>query len=336
VVRVLVGAAARGRPQQYSKEIAAVLPASLAKARFSFDLHDGDDDWDPSIAEAEALVLTSRGLGEAAVASASRLRFVQKLGQPVDGAVLRACRDRGIVVSVLPDAGHVAVAEHTLALVLAAARNLVATHEATRRGENPAGLVPVRTTQTARHVNWLAYPEDDFRLLADQTLGLVGFGAIAREFAPRAAPLFERVVYTKRQRLAMDEEARWGITYAPMADLLAQADVVCLLATQADGHPPILGATQFAQMKRGAWLVNTARGNQVDQAALVRALGGHLGGVALDVFETEPVLERDLLDLPNVLLSPHTANLMPTGRRFAPALANIERVWAGRPPLGVV
>jgi len=336
MVRVLVGAAERGRPQQYRREIAAVLPPSLADAQFTFDLHDGDDDWDPGLADAEALVLTSRGLGAAAVAAARCLRFVQKLGPPLGRAALHACRERGILVSVLPDAGHVAVAEHTLSLILAAARRLVATHEATRRGENPAGLVPVRSTQTMRHVNWLGYAEDDFRLLADQTLGLVGFGAIAREFVRRAAPLFARVVYTKRQRLAADEEKQWGVDYLPLRSLLAQADVVCVLATQADGAPPILGASELCQMKRGAWLVNTARGNQVDQVAITRALREHLGGAALDVFETEPALDRELLDLPNVLLSPHTASLMPTGRRFAVALDNIERVWAGLHPRGAV
>jgi gluconate 2-dehydrogenase len=335
MLRILVGAAARGRPEQYRKEIAAMLPVSLGGAEFVFDLHDGDDDWGPELAHADALVLTSRGLGAAAVSGAQRLRFVQKLGLPLGREAMETCRQRGIAVSVLPDAGHVAVAEHTLAIALGAARKLVATHNAMVRGENPAGLEPVRTTQTVRHVNWLGYAESEFRLLADQTLGVVGFGAIAREFVRRARPLFGRVVYTKRRRLSADEEHAWGVEYLPLHDLLPQADVVSLLATQPDGAPAILGAPELAAMKRGAWLVNTARGNQVDQAALMRSLRTRLGGAALDVFETEPALDRDLLDLPNVVLTPHTANLMPTGRRFAEALANIERVWGGLPPRGV-
>src|SRR5690606_14489340 len=116
-----------------------------------------------------------------------------------------------IVVSVLPDAGHLAVAEHTLALALAGARMLVPTHNALMRGENPRGLAPVKTTQSVRHVNWLGWPEQAFELLADQTLGLIGFGEIAREVARRAQGLFGRIVYTKRNRLPASVERAWNV-----------------------------------------------------------------------------------------------------------------------------
>lgn len=337
-MRILVGAAARGRPAQYTKEIAAVLPRSLRDAAIAFDLADGDDEWGVELADAQALILTSRGIGRRAIESAGRLRFVQKLGIDADRVAMAACRERGIVVSVLPDAGHVAVAEHAMALVLAAARKLVPTHNAMVRGENPAGLEPVRTSQTVRNVNWLGRPESEYGLLADQTLALVGFGEIAREVANRARPFFARIVYTKRNRLAPEIGRAFGIEYLPMPVLLAQADIVSLHATQPDDVKPMIGAPELDLMKPGAWLVNTARGNQVDQTALIRALRtGSLGGAALDVFEFEPALDPALLELPNVVLSPHTANVMPTGRRFRDALANVAQVLlTGGAPSGVV
>jgi len=334
---VLVGAAARGRPEQYRKEIAAVLPDALRDTVFRFDLGDEADIWGAELAQAEAVILTSRGLAAEAIEAAARLRFVQKLGIDADRVDLDACRRRGIKVSVLPDAGHVAVAEHTLAMVLAGTRNLLPTHGAVLRRENPRGLAPVRTTQAKRHVNWLGLPEADFRLAADLTLGLIGFGEIAREVARRAAALFARILYTKRRRLGTETERQYGVSFMSMDDLLAQSDVVSLHATQPDGAPPIVGRRELAAMRTGAWLINTSRGNQIDQVALVAALrDGSLRGAALDVFETEPEFDEMLLGSSRVILTPHTANLMPTGRRFRDALANVTAVRAGRGVAGLV
>ena len=119
VMRVLVGAAARGRPEQYRKEIAAVLPPALGDASIDFDLGDDAEHWSAALRTADAIVLTSRGLAPTAIATATNLRFVQKLGLDIDRVGLDACRQRGIKVSVLSDAGHAAVAEHCIAMALA-------------------------------------------------------------------------------------------------------------------------------------------------------------------------------------------------------------------------
>ena len=336
-MRLLIGGAARGRPEQYKKEIAAVLPAELRDASISFDLSDNADEWGEEIAHCEAIILTSRGLGPTAIQRASKLRFVQKLGIDVARVDVEACRARGVKVSVLPDAGHVAVAEHTVAMILACTRNLISTHAAVVRGENPAELVPIKTTQNKRHVNWLQLPEQDFPLLTDLTLGFVGFGEIARETAQRARGLVSRIVYTKRNRLDASVEREYGVSFKSLDDLLGQADIVSILATQPDDAPPIIGARELGLLRPHAFLINTARGNQVDQAALIRALeANRLRGAALDVFEYEPVLDSKLLELSNVILTPHTANLMPTGRRFRDALANVAALSTNRPLTGLV
>jgi phosphoglycerate dehydrogenase-like enzyme len=337
MTHILVGAASRGRPEQYRKEIDAVLPAALRQATFSFDLHDDDDEWDAAIESCDALILTSRGLGTRAIARASRLRLVQKLGIAMDRVDVAACAARGIALSVLPDAGHVAVAEHTIMMMLAMARKLVPTRAALMRRENPQGLRPMHTTQDRRYPNWLKWPEHDFPLLCDLTLGLIGFGEIAQEVAIRARALGMNVIYTKRRRLDPAVEARFGVAYREMETLLASSHIVSLHATLPDGAAPIIGAHEIGRMRRDAMLINTARGNQLDESALRDALDrGAIGGAALDVFQVEPALDVGLIETPGLLATPHTGGVMPTGRRFRDALANIDAALHGSPVSGLV
>jgi phosphoglycerate dehydrogenase-like enzyme len=336
-MRILVGASARGRVDAYRKEIDAALPVELRHATFDFDLCDAPDRWSDALRSADVLVLTNRNISEEALASASSLRFVQKLGIDCDHLPLAACRQRGIGVSVISDIGHVAVAEHTIALAMASSRNLIASHNAVVRKENPGRLEPIHTTQEKRHVNWLGLPSSAYPLAADMTFGIVGLGEIAREVARRASCLFARIVYTKRNRLPVATEKALGVTYRPMLDLLAEADVVSLHATLPDGAPPIIGAREWAAMKRSAYFINTARGNQIDQRALIDALAaGRLRGAALDVFEEEPVFDDSLISLPNVILTPHTGIMIPMGRRFQGALTNIAALALGQPISGLV
>lgn len=250
---------------------------------------------------------------------------MQKLGASgwIDVA---ACRAHDIAVSVLPHAGHVAVAEHTIMLMLSSARQLLSTHAAVLRGDNPAGLERIATSRSRRHSNWLDLPRDSFHSLSGQTLGLVGFGDIAQHVAKRARAFDMRVTYTKRTRLDPHAEAAFGVAYVDLAWLLRSADYVSLHATQAENDPPLIGRDELALMKPEAVLVNTARGNQIDQCALLEALrAGRLRGACLDVFATEPVLGAEFSDVPNVVLTPHTAGVVPWNALYGEALRNIER-----------
>ena len=336
-MRVLIGAAGRGRPQRYQGEIDAVLPAALKDVEFVYDLHDEDDVWDDGIESCDALILTSRGLAAGAVERARRLRFVQKLGSVDDRVDIASCVKRGITVSVLPDTGHVTVAEHTILMILATARNLLQTHRAVVQAENPRGLTPLRTTQNERYSNWLGLPGGEFPLLSDSTLGLIGFGQIAREVAQRARALGMRVIYTKRAPLDAGTERRLGVSFAPLESLLADAHFVSVHATQPDGVPPLIGAREIGRMRKDAVLINTARGNQIDETALVAALKARcIRAAALDVYEFEPALDTELRRLPNVVLTPHTGGLAMPGRRWRDALANVAAVREGRRPTGVI
>jgi len=322
---------------QYAKEIAQVLPGELHNASFEYDLHDGSDDWGPAIECCDAVILTSRGLGAQAIARAANLRFVQKLGVAAGRVDIEACRRRGVTVSVLPDAGHVAVAEHTIMMMLAMTRQLATTREALLRGENPRGLERIVTSQDKRYPNWLCLPEGNFPLLADLTLGLVGFGEIAREVCARARALGMRVLYTKRTPLGAVEEACFGVAFRPLPELLGEAHFVSLHATLPDGARPLIGSPELACMRADSVIINTSRGNQVDETALQAAIeNGCIRGAALDVFQVEPVEPAGLASLPQVLATPHTAGIMPNGRRFRDALLNIRNYFHGGEVYGKV
>ncbi len=327
-MKVVVGATGRGQPERYAKDIAAALKSTRLKdTEFVYDLSDSNDIWTAEIEDCDAvLLLVTRGLTAQTLARARGLRFVQMLGV-VDPHRLDvdACKRRGIVVSALPDAAHIAVAEHTLMFILCMARQTWRSHYAVVRGENPRRLEPILTTQAKRYTNWLGLSGHRCGPLSDKTLGLIGFGGIAQEVAKRACALGMRVVYTKRTRLSSQIEDRFGVSYCDLPALLSTADFVSLHASLEDDAAPIIGRAQLALMKSEAVLINTARGNQIDQPALIEFLASErIAGAALDVFTVEPVLQGEFAGLTNVILTPHTAGLMPPGRRLRDAVANLE------------
>jgi phosphoglycerate dehydrogenase-like enzyme len=249
------------------------------------------------------------------VAAAPKLRLIQKIGVGVNTIDLDAARARRIAVCNLPGTNVRAVAELTLALMLAVLRRLPRFDAAMRRGA------------------W-SDPElqDGIGELGGRTVGLVGYGAIPRLLAPVLAALGCQVIYTARS--ARPDAAG---EYRRLDELLAEADVVSLHLPLVPETERLIDRAALARMKPGAVLINTARGGLVDQAALTEALaGGRLAGAGLDVFAHEPHdASEPLFRLPNVVLTPHIAWLT-TGtfdRSFALAAENCRRLAAGEPLL---
>lgn len=231
---------------------------------------------------------TIAGLDEidaAALAAAPNLQVVARYGVGVDNVDLRAARERGVVVTNTPGANAASVAELTIALLLLLARPIVAAAAQTRQGEWPR--MPGLT-------------------LAGKTVGLVGLGAIGKEVARRLAGF-------DCQILAYDvaPDARFlaesDVTSVTLHALLAQSDFVSLHVPLAPATRSMVDAQFLKKMKRGAALINTARGEVVDEAALYDALQrGHLSGVALDAFvEEPPAADNRLLQHPHVIATPH-------------------------------
>ena len=238
---------------------------------------------------ADVLLHVLEPVTAAVIDAAPRLKLIQKIGIGVNTIDLDAARRRGVAVCNMPGTNTQAVAEMTLLLMLATLRRLARLDELTRAGKG-----------------WEFERElpDDLGELSGRTVGLVGFGAVARRLVPMLQAIGAKVVYTSRQPAADSP-----IAFLPFREILPVADVLSLHLPLTAETAGMISAAAFAAMKRGGVLINTARGALVDEAALCDALtSGHLRGAGLDVFSREPVSPDDpLLRLPNVVVTPHLA-----------------------------
>lgn len=268
------------------------------------------------LAEADVLLHVLAPVTREIMAAAPRLKLVQKIGVGVDAIDRDAARARGIAVCNMPGTNTVAVAELTLSLMLATLRRVAALDAGLRGGRGwPASFA---------HLD--AAGEMD-----GATVGLIGYGAVARRLRPALAALGARVIVHARTQ--PDD----GVSAVPLDELLGTADVVSLHLPASGATRGLLDARRIASMKAGAILINTARGALVEEAALVAALeSGRLAGAGLDVFAHEPLEPgHRLLGLSNVVLTPHVAWMTPgTWRRsLAIVTENCRRLTAGEPLL---
>ena len=217
-----------------------------------------------------------------------RLRVVANYGVGYDGIDVAACAARGVPVTNTPGVLDAATADLAFGLVLAVRRRIVEGDARLRRGDWPVDFMG-----------------DD---VSGATLGLVGFGRTARAVARRAQAFDMRVLYTKRTRLAAEEEQALGVTHRELDDLLQEADVVSLHVPLAQDTRDLIDARRLALMRPGACLVNVSRGAVVDEPALVEALAAGSISAGLDVFADEPHVPARLLELPNVVLAPHVGS----------------------------
>jgi glyoxylate reductase len=201
-----------------------------------------------------------------------------------------AATARRIPVTVIPAVVTEATADLTWALLLAVARRVVEGDRLVRDGRFPGSQS--------------AYLQG--RFVWGKTLGLIGAGRIGQAVARRARGFGMRVLYYDPQRLAPADEADLAMRFAPMEQVLAEADVVSVHAAYTPETRHLIGAAELARMKPTAYLINTSRGPVLDEKALVEALvARRIAGAALDVYEQEPRPEPGLLALPNVVLTPH-------------------------------
>jgi (S)-sulfolactate dehydrogenase len=245
-------------------------------------------------ADCRALIVRNRTQVRAALlAAAPRLKVVGRLGVGLDNIDVDACAARGIAVRPATGANDLAVAEYVLTAALLLLRRAWFASGRVAAGEWP------RMSLIGREA-------------AAKRLGLVGFGAIARLTAAKAAALdFEVAAYDPF--LPPGHPAWRGVRPLSLEALLATSDVVSIHTPLTDATRRLIDAEAIARMRPDAILINAARGGIVDEQALVAALAaGRLGGAALDVFETEPVDARSgahFLGVPNLVLTPHVAGV---------------------------
>jgi phosphoglycerate dehydrogenase-like enzyme len=270
----------------------------------------GPDESDLALADAVVAGSVWSWTGPA-MARATRLRVISRIGVGYDNVDVVAAHQAGVVVCYTPDAPTVSTAEHTIALALAITKDLPSSQARARQGL--AGAAPTSL-------------ELDGRIL-----GLVGFGRIGRRVAVAATALGMDVAAHDPYVQGVDGSVR----LLSFEDLLASADVVSLHVPALPTTHHLISRSTLGLMKLGAYLVNCARGSLVDQEALLGALdSGHVAGAALDVTDPEPLPARHpLLEHPHVIVTPHIASSTVAGRRrlYAQAIDNALAVLSGRP-----
>jgi D-3-phosphoglycerate dehydrogenase / 2-oxoglutarate reductase len=261
----------------------------LLRAHFEVDAHDALDRTEllARVADADALVVRSATQVDAEVLAAGRnLKVVGRAGIGLDNVDVKAATRLGVMVVNAPQSNVISAAEHTVALILAQARNIPQADAALREGR----------WERSRFQGAELY---------GKTLGIVGLGRVGALVAQRLNAFGMRVI-AYDPYVSRDRAAQMGVELASLVEVLTRADVVTVHLPKTPETTGLIGERELAAMRPGARLVNTARGGLVDETALAKAVeSGHLGGAALDVFSEEPTTQSPLFQLDRVVVTPH-------------------------------
>lgn len=279
-----------------------IFPSTLQRLRqhFEVEANDADEEWSPPQlierlqGKAGVLLTGTQRVDTALLAACPQLRIAANMTVGYNNFDLAAMDAAGVVGTNTPDVLTETTADFGMALLLAAARRVTESERFLRTGQ------------------WTRWTVDLFAgaEVHATTLGILGMGRIGQAIARRAAHGFGmRVLYHNRRRLDPAIEADCRAIWVDKGTLLREADHLMLVLPYTPANHHIIGAAELAQMKPTAVLVNLARGGIVDDAALAQALrAGRLAAAGLDVFEGEPNVHPGLLEVPNVVLTPHIAS----------------------------
>jgi D-3-phosphoglycerate dehydrogenase / 2-oxoglutarate reductase len=267
---------------------------------------------------ADAILVTYAKLPGELLRALTRCKVIGRFGLGVDNIDITAAAALGITVTYVPDYCMHEVSDHAMALLLALARKVALSNSLVQAGRwEMSAVVPIHR-------------------LRGRVLGLVGFGNIPRALAPKAKAFGLRVVAHDPQ-VARETLVAAGVEAMSFEQLLEISDFVSIHAPLTPATRGLFNAERLRKMKRGAILINTARGPLLDEDALAAALdAGHLGAAALDVVAAEPLpRESRLLGRDNVILTPHTAfySVEALDELQTKCAADVARVLAGEPPV---
>jgi glyoxylate reductase len=269
--------------------------------------------------DVEALVAANEPVGDDVLELLPALRLLANYAVGFDQVDVGACTRRGVAVTNTPGVLDHTTADLAFALLLAAQRRLVEGDRQVRDGDWHGGWqdVPLGTD------------------VGGSTLGIVGLGRIGKAMARRARGFEMRILYAQRHRLALDEERELGVEWRELDELLPEVDALSLHVPLSLETTALIDERRLGLLRDGACLVNTARGDVVDEAALVRELVTGRLRAGLDVFAHEPDVPEELFSLPNVVLTPHIGSATRETREAMTRVVveNVLEVAAGRPPL---
>jgi glyoxylate reductase len=307
-----------------------LLPPIEARMAELFDCRFNEDDRPLS---ADAMIAAMQGcdifvptvtdtIDKALIeAMPASLKLIANFGAGVDHIDLAAAKAKGIIVTNTPGVFTDDTADLTMALILNVPRRLGVGHRLMRSGEwqgwSPSGMLGHR--------------------IGGKTLGIIGLGRIGEAVAKRARAFGMDIIYNRRNRLPASIEEELGVSFEPDLDrLVAKADIITLHCPLTAETDKLMNRERIGLMKRDAYLINSSRGELVDEDALIEALlRKRIAGVGLDVYTHEPAIDRRFLDIPNAVLLPHLGSATYEGREASgeKVIANI-RIFADghRPP----
>jgi len=306
-------------------EVIVTMAKAMTPAGYELVMADpGTPEFIQAAGDAEYYLGLARRMGGEFFRSAPNLKLVQLLSAGYDHVDIEAARKAKVPVCNNGGANALAVAEHTIMLILAVLKRVVQFHNSVAAGK------------------WRVGNPADVRVyeMANRTLGIVGLGNIGKKVARRARAFETKVQYYDIRRLSEADEDALGVRFVLFDELLRTSDIVSLHVPLDDSTRSLIDARALGLMKREAIIVNTCRGPVIDENALHDALkSGRIAGAGLDVMVEEPPKENHpLFSLPTVTLTPHSAG--PTWEnwtaRFRNGFDNIQRVAAGRAPLWVI
>jgi phosphoglycerate dehydrogenase-like enzyme len=268
------------------------------------------------LAEAVGAIVSTDPFDASVFEACSALRVVARVGVGVDSIDLTAASAAGVAITTTRGINEATTAEHAVALMLAAVRRIAEHDAAVRRGE---------WLRSGIHAPWE---------MTGLTVGLVGCGQIGKIVARRLSGFDVRVIVADPYQAAPE-----GIENVSLDELLTAADVISVHTPLNEETRGLISPREFALMRPEVILVNTSRGGVIDHEAMVSALqSGRIRGAALDVYESEPPRDRRLLDLPNVVLTPHTAGISDraVSEMVCHATESVLKVLSGQVPRGLV
>lgn len=304
---------------EYTDVIESLLPEGF---QFQIVYHESPQLLD-FISEADFLI-TFVWITKEMIQAAPKLKLIQSITAGYDKIDVDAAARAGIPVATTTGANAVSVAEHIFAMILALSHQIVYAHNALKEGGWPQLEL---------------YKGKCFEI-SGRTIGLIGFGQIGQAAARIARVFGMEVLYYRRNRLSREEESSLEVSYAPLENLLRQADIVSIQVPRTPQTRDLIGPKELRLMKRSALLINTARGGIVDEEALIDCLAEkRIAGAGLDVFAEEPISPHNpLLHMDNVVLTPHTAGAAweSVRRTLEVSVENILRVASGEKPHNLV
>ncbi len=310
-----------------TRKIPEAGPNLLKQAGFEVEISDFDgviprEQLLQKIKGADAILslLTDKINGEVLDAAGSQLKIVANYAMGYDNLDVAAAKQRNIIMTNTPDVLSESVAEHTIALMFAITRRIVESDQFMRDG---------------KYIGWapMLFLGND---LIGKTLGLIGLGRIGAAVAKRMHDGFEMKILYYDVKRNEEIEKKYNLGYKDLETLLKESDFVSIHVPLLETTRHLIGEPQLKMMKKTAYLINTSRGPVIDEKALVVALkNGEIKGAGLDVYEEEPKMAPGLAELPNTVLTPHTASATEETRNAMSELAakNIIAILSGQPPL---